>query len=118
MLPPLACNGCRKCCEGDEIELLLKGDPRLKGRPADNPSQFKTRKRADGAIVLARGKDGNCAYLGPTGCTIQARKPRMCRAYDCRLHALAVQKMTPEMQAERMGMASVREGFKRLREAA
>lgn len=106
-LPPLACNGCRKCCIGDEVLLS----------PGDDPARFKTKLRPDGKRALARKKDGNCVYLGSRGCTIQFDKPQMCRFYDCRNHALAIAKMTPYMQAARLEQPSVLEGIARLRAA-
>lgn len=109
MLPPLNCAGCRKCCLGDEILL-----DREQG---DDPSQFKTRRRPDGAVAVARAKDGSCVYLGKSGCTIQTRKPAMCRAYDCRRHALAVAEMAEAQQIERMAWPAVQEGFRRLIES-
>jgi Fe-S-cluster containining protein len=29
------------------------------------------------------GRDGACVYLGPRGCTIYARRPKMCRVFSC-----------------------------------
>jgi hypothetical protein len=73
--PPVSCNGCRTCCEGDRVALLP-------GK--DNPSLYKT-KMFGGVRVLAWGKDGNCIYLGPKGCKIHDRKrPFACETLDCR----------------------------------
>jgi len=105
-LPPIQCGGCRKCCLGDTITLT----------PSDNPSQYKTRCR-DGKLELAN-KDGQCVYLGASGCTIYGRQPEMCRRFDCRLYALAVRTMEPEMQEARMHLPAVQEGFKRLADLA
>lgn len=106
-LPPLACNGCRKCCLGDEILLGV----------GDDPQRFKTKRRADGAFVVRRKKNGNCIYLGARGCTIQFAKPVMCRQYDCRTHAQIVSRMPPDMQAARLHQPAVLEGVARLRAA-
>jgi hypothetical protein len=37
--------------------------------------------------MLAHKPDGDCYYLGETGCTIHARKPIQCQEMDCRLIA-------------------------------
>lgn len=77
-LAPLDCAGCRKCCLGDTITLV----------PGDDPSLYKT-KLVDGQRILAKGRDGNCVYLGPKGCRIHGRQPVMCRVFDCRRYAQA-----------------------------
>jgi len=106
-LPPLNCGGCRTCCLGDTITLL----------PGDDPAQFKT-KLVDGRRQLAKGKDGNCVYLGPKGCKIHGRAPQMCRLLDCRKYALIFKTLGPEDQAVRRAMpgisATLDEGFRRL----
>lgn len=86
-LPSLDCAGCRKCCLGDTITLL----------PGDDPAAYKT-KLIDGKRQLAKGRDGNCVYLGKSGCQIHGRAPYMCRRFDCRQYFL---------DAERLGEAAV-----------
>lgn len=76
-LPKLSCGGCRKCCLADHTVL----------QPQDDVTQYKT-NLVDGDRVLAKGKDGNCVYLGRKGCQIHGRQPVVCRAYDCRKHFL------------------------------
>lgn len=73
-LPPIKCGSCRACCLGDTVKL----------QPGDDPRRYKT-KLVDGRRVLAKGKDGNCVYLGKAGCKIQQGKPLACRLYDCRV---------------------------------
>lgn len=34
--------------------------------------------------MLAHKADGDCFYLGDSGCTIQETKPQMCKDMDCR----------------------------------
>lgn len=34
--------------------------------------------------MLAHKDNGDCVYLGPTGCTIQHVKPQQCYEMDCR----------------------------------
>jgi Fe-S-cluster containining protein len=38
--------------------------------------------------LLAMTPDGACVYLGDSGCTIYARRPALCRIFDCRKHYL------------------------------
>lgn len=107
-LPPLNCNGCTTCCEGDTITLV----------EGDNPALYKT-KLVNGRRVLAKGKDGNCIYLGKRGCQRHSQpRPLMCQALDCRLYALQVENYPPALKADRMASEQNRrvvlEGRKRL----
>lgn len=109
MFPPIACAGCRKCCLGDTITLV----------EGDDPSSFKTRPSTSvfpGSIgrELRKGKDGNCIYLGKSGCQIYAGRPRMCREFDCRTYALRVTAMSPDDRGSRLLRPSVKEGLSRL----
>jgi Fe-S-cluster containining protein len=85
--------------------------------PGDNPAQYKT-KLENGERVLAKGKDGNCVYLGPKGCKIHGRAPQMCRLLDCRKYALIVRGLSPEERAKRLALpnnaATIAEGERRL----
>jgi Fe-S-cluster containining protein len=48
------------------------------------------RDRATGnrVFLLATEANGQCVYLGATGCTIYDRRPILCRSFDCRKHYL------------------------------
>lgn len=81
--------------------------------PSDDPSQYKTRCRK-GKIELAKTKEGNCVYLGPTGCNIHQRSPYACQRFDCREYALLVEGMSPEMRDARINHPAVQEGLRRL----
>jgi Fe-S-cluster containining protein len=56
----------------------------------DNVSSYDTAKwYRDGLdkppiTILDRLPNGDCSYLGESGCTIHDRAPVMCRVYDCR----------------------------------
>jgi hypothetical protein len=39
-------------------------------------------------FLLAAEANGQCVYLGATGCTIYDRRPLLCRSFDCREHYL------------------------------
>jgi len=71
------CNGCTACCQGELVVL----DPEA----GDDPALYLTRQSADGAHhALQQKANGDCVYLGPSGCSIWARAPAMCRTFDCR----------------------------------
>ena len=38
--------------------------------------------------LLATEANGQCVYLGASGCTIYERRPLLCRSFDCRKHYL------------------------------
>jgi hypothetical protein len=117
-LPKLQCGGCRKCCLGDTITL----DP-SKG---DDPRAYRTKRLEDGRLALRKARDGNCVYLGKSGCQIYGRQPYMCRVYDCRTHFLNVERMGPHAVRARLqdpAKTGFREGQRRvtllrMREAA
>jgi Fe-S-cluster containining protein len=39
-------------------------------------------------FLLATEANGQCVYLGTSGCTIYDRRPLLCRSFDCRKHYL------------------------------
>lgn len=70
------CNGCTLCCHGDAVRILPHEDA---GRWRTEPHQS-----APGARMLAHKANGDCVYLGASGCTIHDSKPQLCREMDCR----------------------------------
>lgn len=70
------CNGCTRCCHGDAVRIL----------PGDDASKWQTvaHDHMPGHLMLAHKPNGDCYYLGPSGCTIQHDKPTMCVEMDCR----------------------------------
>lgn len=71
------CGDCRECCRGVDVELV----PAM----GDDPAQYATRPGRRGPL-LQQTADGACVYLDPAiGCTIHARRPFGCRAFDCRM---------------------------------
>jgi len=106
-LPRLNCDGCRACCLGDTIIL----------KPHENPKAWNAKPRFDGRWELRKGEDGNCAFLGPTGCTIHGRAPEVCQSFDCRRYALHVRLKAPADRAAYMAgdqNGVVAEGERRL----
>ena len=73
------CNGCTRCCKGDALRLL----------PEDDLSQYQTVPHWLNPTerMLDHKANGDCFYLGDTGCTIHESRPKMCREMDCRVLA-------------------------------
>ena len=74
------CNGCTACCHGDLVFI----HPEC----GDIASEYQTMRMAH-PITNQMGdalqhRNGSCIYLGAIGCTIHARRPSMCREFDCR----------------------------------
>jgi len=76
------CNGCTRCCHNDAVRIL----------PHEDPAKWHTvpHDYAAGARMLAHKPNGDCVYLGATGCTIQHDKPQQCYEMDCRDIAAAL----------------------------
>lgn len=92
---PVPCNGCTLCCQGDAIRLL----------PADDASQYQTvpHDRYPGHLMLDHKPNGDCIYLGASGCTIHGHAPLMCREMDCRNVAESIS----YTQARKLGVIHV-----------
>ena len=74
--PPASvpCNGCFLCCQTESKVVVL---------PEEDASQYEV--NYEGSVpFLKKQANGDCYYLDrEVGCTIQDRKPRMCKVYDC-----------------------------------
>lgn len=75
------CAGCTACCKSDVVELELQN--------GDDPKRYehlRVMRNSQGRLVfaLAVKPNGDCAYLGDKGCTIQKTKPQVCKRFDCR----------------------------------
>lgn len=103
------CGSCQACCRrewilldpaaGDVIELYETED-------VVNSRNGKTTK------ALAHKANGDCLYLGATGCTIHGYRPHLCRIFDCRVHYLNMMKKPPrERDRELREQFNVREMF-------
>ena len=76
------CNGCTACCRNDMIFLHPEhGDDASQylTEPVVNPLTGKA------GHMLAKAPNGDCIYLGESGCTIHERAPVICREFDCGL---------------------------------
>lgn len=79
---PVPCNGCTTCCQN---ELLF-----LHPEDGDNPAEYLTQRvlhplTGRPGLALKQKPNGDCMYLGISGCTIHDRAPAICREFDCRL---------------------------------
>lgn len=70
------CDGCTACCRGRAIRPLYpeRGDA----------IEDYEHQHVDGVVALAWSKSGDCFYVSSKGCTIHARRPILCREFDCR----------------------------------
>ena len=81
------CNGCRLCCEREALVL----HPEMGDKPWEylcttmvNPLTGKL------VFALAQKENGECIYLGATGCENYPNRPAICREFDCRKFYLKV----------------------------
>lgn len=73
----LDCGECTTCCQwGSDttIRPLLTSSERL----------TLTDDFVGGHYVLKAKDNGDCFYLGETGCTIYKTRPEQCKEFDCR----------------------------------
>ena len=75
------CNGCILCCQCDAVRIL----------PHDRRGYLiEPHPLLPGENMIAHKDNGDCIYLRSNGCSIQHRKPIMCREMDCRAIAKTV----------------------------
>lgn len=75
------CGTCTACCK--------KGAIILHPEHGDDPAKFQTTIRkhpitGEPAHFVNHKANGECIYLGDTGCTIHATAPHICTTFDCR----------------------------------
>lgn len=105
------CNGCQKCCQGEEVKM----------HPEDGDiSRYNTVVGIDantGTVerYLQQKPNGDCVYLGESGCEIYSDRPLVCRNYDCRVAFLTFTNAMREMlQRKYPEDEKFKEGEKRL----
>ncbi len=83
--PPgvVPCGTCHACCRRQWVV--------INPQAGDVPELYDTVDIVDPATgapakALAHRANGDCVYLGASGCTIHARVPAMCRDFDCRVY--------------------------------
>jgi hypothetical protein len=56
-------------------------------------------------FLLATEANGQCVYLGASGCTIYDRRPLLCRSFDCREYYLILPRQDRD-NLVRLGLSS------------
>jgi Fe-S-cluster containining protein len=79
------CGSCQFCCRKEWVLLSPEAGDVIELYETENVFD-PVRSRPGKA--LAHKPNGDCIYLGPGGCTIHARRPSLCRTFDCRLFYL------------------------------
>lgn len=74
------CAGCTACCKNENLALYPEH--------GDNPEEYEVRlvkSPITGGVVFAlkQKPNGDCIYLGSSGCTIYGRRPYACRRFSC-----------------------------------
>ena len=82
----MPCNSCTECCRSKQALFLHPGQ-------GDEVESYQVRvatdpDTGDRVFLLATKENGECVYLGASGCTIYNRRPLLCRSFDCRKHYL------------------------------
>jgi Fe-S-cluster containining protein len=86
--PTVPCAGCTACCrntapigiwpeQGDDLA-FYRGRGMVEAVPVSRDGRAVTE------YALRRTADGDCAFLGESGCTIYEHRPYQCRTFDCR----------------------------------
>jgi hypothetical protein len=75
------CGACSRCCYGRRIQVNPYELARLARALGITTTEVIARFTVDGGTALARRADTACAFLGPTGCTVHADRPLVCRLY-------------------------------------
>ena len=99
----MPCNGCTRCCASNQALLLNPGQ-------GDDVASYQYRVAAqpgtgEPLYLLATKENGECVYLGETGCTIYERRPLLCRSFDCRKHYLILPRQDRD-NLVRIGLSS------------
>lgn len=66
---------------------------------------MKDRATGNPVFLLATEANGQCVYLGASGCTIYDRRPILCRSFDCRKHYLILPRQDRD-NLVRLGLSS------------
>ena len=97
------CAACTECCRSGQ-GLFLHPDQ------GDDVRSYQTQVTLDPqtgspVYLLATKDNGHCVYLGEAGCTIYARRPLLCRSFDCRKHYLILPRQDRD-NLVRLGLSS------------
>jgi len=93
----LPCGSCVLCCTDNQAVVLHPedcDDPRDYGTVIEAPHPLYPDRTI---YMLPHKADGSCTFLGPFGCSIYAKRPAICRTFDCRRFALRVDEVKAEV---------------------
>ena len=98
------CGKCKLCCQGNTLVALVP-------ERGDDIAQYETVAYGE-FIGLKLKPNGDCWYLGESGCTIHGNAPYMCRIYDCRAQHAYYDKRTRENLIKQgvLNKATMRQG--------
>lgn len=97
------CNTCVECCRSKQALILVPAQ-------GDDVQSYQYSVAAhpdtgEPVYLLATKENGECVYLGPSGCTIYERRPLLCRSFDCRKHYLILPRQDRD-NLVRLGLSS------------
>jgi len=97
------CNACTECCRSNQGLFLHPG----RGDDVESYRHRVLTEQATGnpVFLLATEANGQCVYLGASGCTIYERRPLLCRSFDCRKHYLILPRQDRD-NLVRLGLSS------------
>lgn len=75
------CRACSRCCYGRRIQVNPYELARLSRGLGITTTEVIARFTVDGGTALATRADTACTFLGPSGCTVHADRPLVCRLY-------------------------------------
>ena len=74
------CHACSRCCHNQEILVNPFEVTVLARHLGISTTEFSETYTGDGPF-LTRKEAGACVFLGPSGCTVHAARPTVCRMY-------------------------------------
>lgn len=99
------CAGCTKCCRGEAVYLTVHDDPSLyETVPVEiKPGRYMPTDTI--ALQLPHKPNGDCHYLGETGCTIYERRPHICKLFDCRMYVAGMKARYTRVERRQLAKA-------------
>ncbi|MBN1611688.1 MAG: YkgJ family cysteine cluster protein [Polyangiaceae bacterium] len=76
-----ACRRCSRCCSGKRIPLDPYEVARIAEQLGLRTTETLERYTTNGGALLAVREEGECVFLGATGCAIHPARPLACRLY-------------------------------------
>lgn len=76
-----ACRRCNRCCRDRRIQVNPYEVLRLARNRGISTGELVDRHVDPSLVSLRRRPDGTCVFLGPSGCTVHADRPLVCRLY-------------------------------------